>query len=331
MASTTTTRQSRPRERNSSGRAKNVRTVSPEERGPLADLWKEAFPVGTEWDQYDRVYEINWDFSNLEEAFEDGGVLHGKKVYLFGCTEPQLVWFKEKDMSRVVHIPAIVAVVSPFPPSDKVGIKSVQMEAENIVPMKQMKMDWVPYIPTDWTDHTSIERFKSVQIYTLKCAQRKAALKQLKQERIKKYEYCLPYLYQPMKEDDVQTDTIVSIMYSFDDDESRPPVVAEFDWEFDEVEEYTDALIQDEQVPAEEKDKFMAYVKQTVQAEKKKLREAREMRRQAIEDMSAETKEALENMKFFKFYPTKSADAPDISDQKSPFINRYYGKATQYF
>ena len=29
-------------------------------------LWKEAFPVGTEWDQYDKVYEINWDFTNLE-------------------------------------------------------------------------------------------------------------------------------------------------------------------------------------------------------------------------------------------------------------------------
>jgi hypothetical protein len=22
--------------------------------------------VGTEWDQYDKVYEINWDFTNLE-------------------------------------------------------------------------------------------------------------------------------------------------------------------------------------------------------------------------------------------------------------------------
>ncbi|CAM6088879.1 unnamed protein product [Calypogeia fissa] len=324
MASTT--RSSRSRERHNS-RAKMVTTVDTEERGPLADLWKEAFPVGTEWDQYDRVYEIKWDFSNLEEAFEEDGVLHGKKVYLFGCTEPQLVWFG--DISRVVHIPAIVAVVSPFPPSDKVGIKSVQMEGENIVPMKQMKMDWVPYIPQDWTDHTSIERYKSVQIYTLKCAQRKAALKQLRQERIKKYEYCLPYLYQPLKEEDVKTDTIVSIMYTFDDDESRPPVVSEFDWEFDEVEEYTDNLINEEQISAEEKDKFMAYVKQTVQAEKKKLRDAREMRRKAIEEMSPETKEALENMKFYKFYPKKSADAPDISESKSPFINRYYGKATQ--
>ncbi|KAM7514228.1 hypothetical protein LguiA_003811 [Lonicera macranthoides] len=40
-------------------------------------------------------------------------------------------------------------VVSPFPPSDKIGVNSVQREAEEILPMKQMKMDWVPYIPLE--------------------------------------------------------------------------------------------------------------------------------------------------------------------------------------
>ena len=40
-------------------------------------------------------------------------------------------------------------VVALQPPSDKIGIKSVQMEAESIVSMKEMKMDWVPYIPND--------------------------------------------------------------------------------------------------------------------------------------------------------------------------------------
>lgn len=40
-------------------------------------------------------------------------------------------------------------VASPFPPSDKIGIKSVQRETEEIIPMKQMKFDWVPYIPLE--------------------------------------------------------------------------------------------------------------------------------------------------------------------------------------
>lgn len=43
----------------------------------------------------------------------------------------------------------ILQVESPFPPSDKIGVNSVQREVEEILPMKQMKMDWVPYIPLE--------------------------------------------------------------------------------------------------------------------------------------------------------------------------------------
>jgi len=43
----------------------------------------------------------------------------------------------------------LLQVASPFPPSDKIGIKSVQREVEEIIPMKQMKMDWIPYIPLE--------------------------------------------------------------------------------------------------------------------------------------------------------------------------------------
>lgn len=44
---------------------------------------------------------------------------------------------------------SFLQVASPFPPSDKIGINSVQREAEEIVPMKRMKMDWIPYIPLE--------------------------------------------------------------------------------------------------------------------------------------------------------------------------------------
>jgi hypothetical protein len=36
-----------------------------------------------------------------------------------------------------------------FPPSDKIGINSVQRENEEILPMKAMKMAWVPYVPLE--------------------------------------------------------------------------------------------------------------------------------------------------------------------------------------
>ncbi|KAH9312949.1 hypothetical protein KI387_027984, partial [Taxus chinensis] len=270
-------------------------------------LWQAAFPVGTEWDQMDNVYKISWDFSNLKSAFEEGGVLYGKNVYLFGCTEPQLVHFK--DQIKVICIPAVVAVVSPFPPSDKIGIKSIQMEGESIVPMKEMKMGWVPYIPYN-NRHLPVEQLKT-QIYTLKCTQRRAALKQLHKERIKQYEYCLPYFYQPLKEDEMEKDTVVQIMYP-----SEPPVVCDYDWDFDDFEEFTDNLVEEEVLTEDKKEDFKNFLKQRVAEEKKKQREAREARKKAIQEMSPETKASFANMRFYKFYPVQNPKTPDISNVK---------------
>ncbi|KAJ7956898.1 ATP/GTP binding protein [Quillaja saponaria] len=290
-----------------------------EDKRNLEDLWKMTFPVGTEWDQLDMVYEYKWDFSNLENAFEEGGVLHDKKVYLFGCTEPQLVPFKGEN--RLVCIPVVVAVVSPFPPSDKIGINSVQREREEIIPMKQMKMDWVPYIPLE-DRGSQVDRLKS-QIFILSCTQRRAALKHLKIDRLKKYEYCLPYFYQPLKKDDLEDNTEVQIIFPAD----PKPVFCEFDWDMDELEEFTNDLIKEEALPEDQKDAFKEFVKEKVREAKKANREAKEARRRAIEEMSDETKRAFENMRFYKFYPVHTEDAPDVSKVKAPFINRYYGKA----
>lgn len=307
-------------------RAKRTRapkTVSPVDYFPdkrnLEDLWQQVFPVGTEWDQLDLVYQYKWDFSNLENAFEEGGELYGKQVYLFGCTEPQLVFFK--GQGKVTVIPVVVAVESPFPPSDKIGINSVQREVEEIIPMKQMKMDWVPYIPLENRD-SQVERLRS-QIFILSCTQRRAGLKQMKLDRVKKFEYCLPYFYQPFKEDELEQSTIVPIIFPAE----PKPVFTEFDWEFDEVEEFTDKLIEEEELSADQKDAFKDFLKEKVREAKKANREAREARKKAIEEMSEETKTAFEKMKFYKFYPVSSPDTPDVSDVKSPFINRYYGKA----
>ncbi|KAK3002390.1 hypothetical protein RJ639_021226 [Escallonia herrerae] len=259
------------------------------------DLWQQVFPVGTEWDQLDQVYQYKWNFSNLENAFEEGGELYGKKVYLFGCTEPQLVFFK--DQAKITCIPVVVAVVSPFPPSDKIGINSVQREAEEILPMKQMKMDWVPYIPLE-NRGSQVERLKS-QIYILSCVQRRAGLKHLKVERVKKFEYCLPYFYQPLKEDELEQSTVVQIMFPGDPN----PVVCEFDWEFDELKEFVDKKVEEEEVTEDQKDAF----------------KAREARRKALEEMSEEAKAAFENMRFYKFYPMASPDTPDVSNVKVRF------------
>ncbi|KAI4325892.1 hypothetical protein MLD38_031256 [Melastoma candidum] len=290
-----------------------------EDKRNLEDLWMAAFPVGTEWDQMDTLYQIKWNFSNLEEAFEEGGVLYGRRAYLFGCTEPQLVSYRGE--SKIIYIPAVVAVVSPFPPSDKIGIKSVQRESEEIVPMKQMKMDWVPYIPFDDRGR-QVDRLKS-EIFILSCTQRRAALKHLKIDRVKKYEYCLPYFNDPLREDEDEQNTVVSILYPAE----PKPVFCEYDWDLDEYEDFAENLIKEEELSEDQKEAFVAYVRDKVREAKKANREAREARRRALEEMSEEERLAFENMKIYKFYPVETPDTPDISNCKVSFVNRYYRRA----
>ncbi|KAL6555563.1 Protein HEAT INTOLERANT 4 [Orobanche hederae] len=299
-------------QKNEPGRRKRVRVSKPEtvteyfpEKRNLEDLWQQVFPVGTEWDQLDMVYQYKWNFSNLEDALEEGGELYDKTVYLFGCTEP---------------------VLSPFPPSDKIGIKSVQREQEEIIPMKQMKMDWVPYIPLEKRD-SLVERLKKSQIFILSCTQRRAGLQHMKIERVKKFEYCLPYFYDPFKEDEIEQSTVVSILFPID----PKPVFCEFDWELDELEEFTVNLIVAEDLSEDQKEPFKDFVKEKVREAKKANREVREARKKVLAEMSDETRAAFGNMKFFKFYPVPTSDTPDVSSVKSPFINRYYGKAYKVY
>ncbi|CAI9282270.1 unnamed protein product [Lactuca saligna] len=266
-------------------RSKVSKPLEPEpeffdEQRELEDLWKQVFPVGTEWELLDLLSEYKWNFSNLEDAFEEGGVLHGKKVYLFSCTE-------SGGKSRVILIPTVVAVVSPFPPSDKIGVKSVQREKEAILDMKRMKMDWVPYIPLGkW-----------------------AGLKQLDEyivSRISDIAYHVNF-YHPFKDDDTEQSTIVNIIYSTD----QKPVVCEFDWELDELEEFTDDLIKAEEMSEDQKDAFKEFVKEKVREGKRANREVREKRKNIRESMSEEQKAAFHNIQFYKFYPLNTPNTQD--------------------
>lgn len=94
--------------------------------------------------------------------------------------------------------------------------------------------------------------------------------------------------------------------------------------------ELTDKLIEEEALPADQKDDFKDFVKEKVREAKKANWEARETRKKAIEEMSAEKKAELKNIKFYKFYPVATPDTPDISGVKSSFINRFYRKAHKF-
>ncbi|KAL6651879.1 hypothetical protein ACP70R_010804 [Stipagrostis hirtigluma subsp. patula] len=306
----------RPKRVKAPPRPKPETEYFPEKRN-LEDLWLSAFPVGTEWENIDKIKEFNWNFENLEKCLEEGGKLYGKTVYVFGSTEPQLL--DVNGESKMVFIPVVVVVDCPFPPSDKIGINSVQRENEEIVPMKAMKMAWVPYVPLE--DRLSRIDSLKTKIYTLGCTQRRSALKHLKTERVKKFDYCMPY-YVPLNPPEDEHDTVVNIMYPLE-----PPIVCEFHWKIDDYEAFANEKVEDEVLPEDEKEKFKEFVKENVREMKRELKQEKEARKKAIDDMDRKTKEAFENIKFYKFYPVKTLDTPDVSNVKSTYVNRYYRHA----
>ncbi|KAL6548835.1 hypothetical protein OROHE_008680 [Orobanche hederae] len=154
------------------GRAKRPMVAEPEcfpEMRNLEDLWQQLTLVGTEWEELDMLYQCKWNFSNLEDALEEGGELFDKTVFLFACTESHFVYFQGRN--KVILKPIVVAVASPFPPSDKMAIASVQ-KGEEIIPMKRMKFDWLPYIPPEKRE-AQVERLKNLKIFILSCTRRR--------------------------------------------------------------------------------------------------------------------------------------------------------------
>ncbi|CAH1448248.1 unnamed protein product [Lactuca virosa] len=280
------------------------------------ELWKQVFLVWTTEGELELLSEYRWSFSNLEGAFKEGGVLHGKTVYLFTSTEPQLLRFGDVQW-KLTHIPAVIAVVSPFPPSDKIGIASIQMGYEEILDMKDVNMDWVPYIPLG--KRGCLDERTKPQIFMLSsCVQRGDGLKHLNP---KKFEYCLPYVYNPSKEDES-----ISLNIVYPPLEPNP-VVTKFDWELDDLEKLTGLLIDEKKLTEDQKDAFKEHVEEKVEEAKRAIQLAKEKR----EDTCAEIIRAYEKMEFYKFYPVATPDTPDISIFKSPFINRYYGSAHHLF
>ncbi|CAL5029516.1 unnamed protein product [Urochloa decumbens] len=281
---------------------------SPEQRN-LEDLWLSSFPDGPEWINTDYIEDFDWSFENLEETLEEGGELYGKTVYLFGSTEPQLL--NVDGETKIVIIPVVVAADCPFPPSDKIGINSVRFGKEEIVPMEAMKMAWVPYVPFE--DRLSRTDSLKTKIFTLDYTQQRSALEHLETGR-----FCMPY-YMLLQHIEDEDHTDISFLYPLD-----PPILCYFNWEMDDCEDYA---YENKDVPEDEKERFKEFLKEKVREGKRELQQAKEARKKAIDDMDPKTKEAFENIKFYKFYPVKTPDTPDVTNVKSRYINKYYRNA----
>ncbi|KAF6984126.1 hypothetical protein CFC21_002173 [Triticum aestivum] len=203
-----------------------------------------------------------------------------------------------RDKSRLLR----GQVDCPFPPSDKIAINFVRTGKEEIVPMEEMKMSWVPYVPLQdrfgW-----IESLKT-KIFTLCCTQRRSALNRMETERANKFYYYTPYI--PLNPPEDEGGTVVRVIYPLES-----PIVCDFHLELDDYKVLAHKLVEDEGLPEDEREKI----------------EAEEARKKAIEDMDPKQREAFENMELYKLYPVKTPDTPDVNNMKSRYINRYYGRA----
>ncbi|KAK9062166.1 hypothetical protein SSX86_019352 [Deinandra increscens subsp. villosa] len=276
-------------------------------------LWKRALPFGTELSGLQSVQEHNWSFSNLEDAFKEGGVLHGEKVFLFTSTEVQL--FSIRGELKVTFIPVVAAIVSPCPPSNKIAIRDLGKQDDEVIHMEDVEIDWVPYFPVaaDWWGGAA-----ETQIFLLRHKSDASPI-----NAINILQYCTPYFNNPFKTEEEP----LFVDINCPDESGEEPFVVEYNCEFDDPEKFTDEFINDGKV---DKDAFKELIKKKVEATKieasrKRFNAREELMRQGIDAA------AFEEMRFYKFYPVAIPDTPNISSRKSPHINGYYGKAHLVF
>ncbi|KAI7728294.1 hypothetical protein M8C21_017984 [Ambrosia artemisiifolia] len=96
--------------------------------------WNTCFCDIPMWSRYVKKYR--WNFSNLEDAFQKGGILCRKEVYIFTHIE-----VLSPEVNENIYIPVFFVIESSFPPSDKLAFKSLQTgEYEEIFEMKMLGM-----------------------------------------------------------------------------------------------------------------------------------------------------------------------------------------------
>lgn len=216
-------------------------------------------------------------------------------------------------------IPHIVVVVGDTPPPSTLGITSVQRQNEEIVPMKDMKMGFIPFKSKD-------PNLKNMDAQILTCNARRTRLSKMGEEDRIKYDYCLPYIFIPDKQEEVEKNTEVLVQLTI----GGRGLSLNFDFEMDELEEFVEETAKDYSLSDEHKAVVEKAIKDEVKVAKEKIKKEKEARKAKIESFTKEERENLKNLKFFKFYPQNKEDI-DISNLRSPFINRYYGKATKVF
>lgn len=299
------------------------RTIRPPPQ--YEDIWLDVYLSGTELDQLKDVHKYDWDFTHLDEALMTGALANAPLVHLFGCTEPKILPVSEEDETgTLVVVPVIVAIVSTRPPPAMLGIKSVQRAEEEIVPMSAVRMSWNPR-PADNAPRRNPPK---PTVFVLKCKERRARLKNMDEVAVHRYDYVMPYIIRPGQEEEDAPDTNVQVLV--DDLEGRSnPVMMDFDFEMDELDEFVSEQIEENALDASKHaEPLRSAIRAAVKARKEQIRAEHDAKVARVKEISEEDRKSIASMKLYKFYPSNEEQKyPDVSNSKVSYINRYYGKA----
>jgi len=208
-------------------------------------------------------------------------------------------------------------------------------------------MAWVPYIPsTAWRADPLSQKPLA---FFLKTSQRRTALKRLKEEQLRRFEYARPNIFLPREQKEPEANSEVSLLLEIEGTSGKIPPLS-FDWQFDELEDFTAQVIKDCSLEERHKDSIRQQVREQVNERKRAFREEKGAWQTSLDSISEKDKKALAELKCLKYYPKNKT--PDLSQAKvgylphprlqdhmksdpyllvsqSNFINRYYGKCDE--
>jgi len=294
-------------------------------------LSRDTWLCGQELESYGAVWEgpITWEFPALLPTIRKK--LAGNdttKCFIFGSTEPQQ--FELADGIKVLPIPVIIiALTSASKMPEMLGLTSVQRAREDILPMRALKMSWVPWVaPSSSSKHRKLHKAQDCaagRTFSLHCTLRNSGRGPfVSEERRKQFDYAMPYILRSKDLSEVPEEVAhVAVQYLA---KSGKLIEFGFDKEVDRTQIFIPELIEDHGLDESEFEDIKNALKDAFKSARAEEASRLESMRANLSALSEQDLQGLDAMELIKFYPDSKLIDPRV---KTAFINRYYGHADE--
>lgn len=295
-------------------------------------FWRDVFFTGTELDSYETIFQKPWLFPHLGEDLDKEGALYrdaaaGKTVYLFGTTEVKSV------NGAVVLVPIIFAVSTTLPLPDSVGIKSVQMEAQQKELLDDLRMGFRTEVigTTQAQVQSRTRREVSVKYLVLHRRMGSALIETLSPELMARYQYANLYVFRPehaqadLKE--VTEPTIFTVAVTL----GQRTVNVGYD-AGDDITASAQRIITNHfkgisSGSASDVERVVLQIEEAKTAELTRYKQWRAETQRSLDECTDEYRQALADMKVIKYYPYVDNEVLEYRTNK--LVNRFYGEASE--